>query len=106
MILSTEIHGIPCRARVTRYVPADPGRTYGPPERCYPPQPAEVEFEVLDERGRPDPALEAQMDDADTRAVEQEAIAAMEEQAQVDRDRAAEDRAEDRRMFWKFEVHA
>lgn len=99
MILPVEIQGITCQVRVTHYVPADPGRTYGPPERCYPSQPAVVDFDVLDEQGRPDPALEAQMDDADVRAVEQEAIAAMEEQIQADRDRAAEDRAEDRRIF-------
>ena len=24
--------------------PGDPGRTYGPPERCYPPEPSEVEY--------------------------------------------------------------
>jgi hypothetical protein len=30
---------------VTAYVtPAMPGRTSGPPERCYPPEPAEVEY--------------------------------------------------------------
>jgi hypothetical protein len=99
MIFATEIRGVPCKVRVTYYVPADPGRTYGPPERCYPPQPAVVDFDVLDEQGRPDSALESRMDDADTRAVEQEAITAMEEQIQADRDRAGEDRAEDRRIF-------
>jgi hypothetical protein len=26
------------------YFPGDPGRTYGPPEKCYPPEPAEVEI--------------------------------------------------------------
>jgi hypothetical protein len=25
------------------YFPGDPGRTYGPPENCYPPEPADVE---------------------------------------------------------------
>lgn len=27
-----------------KYTPGDPGRTSGPPERCYPPEPPEVEF--------------------------------------------------------------
>ncbi|MGS1115984.1 hypothetical protein [Castellaniella sp. UC4442_H9] len=99
MIFATEIRGVPCKVCVTYYVPADSGRTYGPPERCYPPQPAAVDFDVLDEQDQPDLALRDQMDDADTRAVEQEAIAAMEEQIQAERDRAAEDRAEDRRIF-------
>jgi len=26
------------------YYPGDPGRTYGPPENCYPPEPDEIEI--------------------------------------------------------------
>ncbi len=29
------------------YTPADPGRTSGPPERCYPPEDAEVELHAV-----------------------------------------------------------
>ena len=32
-----------CEVKFTAY-PGDPGRTYGPPEFCYPPEPAEVEI--------------------------------------------------------------
>lgn len=81
MILDTEIQGVPCRVRVTHYRPARPGRTWGPPEGCCPDEPAEVEFDVLDLNGRPDPLLESQMDDADARAIEQEIIEAKKAEA-------------------------
>jgi hypothetical protein len=57
--------GIPAIARVTHYRPGDPGRTWGPPERCYPPEPAELEWVVLDRRGRPAPWLERKLTDAE-----------------------------------------
>ena len=34
---------VPCRVWYF-YTPADPGRVSGPPENCYPPEPAEVEY--------------------------------------------------------------
>lgn len=30
------------------YTPGDPGRLSGPPEHCYPPEPAEAEVETLE----------------------------------------------------------
>ena len=39
-----------CEAKVN-YTPEDPGRISGPPERCYPPEPAEVD--ILDETWYP-----------------------------------------------------
>ncbi len=82
MILATDIQGIPCRVRVLTYIPAKAARTWGPPERCYPDQPEVIEFEVLDRRGYPAPWLERKMLDADTRAIEQEIIAAKEAERQ------------------------
>lgn len=29
------------------YTPGTPGRTYGPPENCYPDEPADVEYDVV-----------------------------------------------------------
>lgn len=96
---ATVVCGIPCKVRVTSYEAEVEGRTWGPPESCYPPEPAEVSFDVLDRNGRPAPWLERKMDDCDTRAVEQEAIAVMEEHEQTERDLALEARAEDQHFF-------
>lgn len=75
MILATHIQGIPCRVRVTRYFhqPAI-GYWADSPDDCY--GYTEVEFEVLDGRGRKSPWLEARMLSEDARAIEQEIIAA------------------------------
>lgn len=47
--------GIPAIAEVTHYWPGKPGRTDGPPDVCYPPEPAELEWRLLDRRGAPGP---------------------------------------------------
>jgi hypothetical protein len=36
---------------VHEYRPAIPGRTYGPPEDCYPEDPAELDYTVFNENG-------------------------------------------------------
>ena len=38
---------IPLSVIITHYVPATRGRLYGPPEDCYPAEPAEIEFTLL-----------------------------------------------------------
>jgi len=65
MEIETRVAGIPCWARLTHYHPGDPGRTYGPPEDCWPPEPAEMDWTILDGRGRPAPWLERKMTDQD-----------------------------------------
>lgn len=40
---------------VTSYCPGDPGRISGPPEDCYPPEPAEIEFDLFTCTGGPIP---------------------------------------------------
>jgi hypothetical protein len=37
---------LPLDITVTSYHPAVPARLFGPPEQCYPEEPAEIEFEV------------------------------------------------------------
>jgi hypothetical protein len=56
------VAGIPAIARVTDYTPADPGNPWGPIDRCCPAEPAVLEFELLDRRGRPAPWLERKAD--------------------------------------------
>lgn len=49
--IDIEIEGVNYTAYVLSYTPADPGKTYGNPEDCYPPTDAEVEFNLVDEEG-------------------------------------------------------
>lgn len=84
VIIPTHIQGIPCRVRVTRYFhqPAI-GYWADSPDDCY--GYTEVDFDVLDGRGRRAPWLEAKMLDEDTRVIEQEIIAAKEtERTEID----------------------
>lgn len=51
MIFDTRVRGIPAQIKILSYHRAWPGTYWEPPE------PAEVEFDVLDRRGRPAPWL-------------------------------------------------
>ncbi|WP_269497765.1 hypothetical protein [Castellaniella sp. S9] len=81
MILAAHIQGIPCRVRVTRYF-HQPAMGYwaDSPDDCY--GYTEVEFEVLDGRGRRAPWLERRMLSEDRNVIEQEIIAAKERERQ------------------------
>lgn len=79
MDIEVRVCGIPAIARVTHYRPGDPGRTSGPPEYCYPPEPTELEWVVLDRRGRPAPWLERKLTDAERERIERELIECLEE---------------------------
>lgn len=65
MEFSTTVCGIPCVVRVTYWDPYDPGYTSGPPERCYPAEGGDGEWEILDRNGRPAPWLENKMTERD-----------------------------------------
>lgn len=57
--------------------PGEPGRLHGPPEKCYPPEPPEVEFDaVLDATGRirPDLLDRLEADPRQTDAVSESAL--------------------------------
>lgn len=69
-MISTRIAGIPCQIEVTHYIPHQPGRTYGPPEHCYPDEPAEISFDVYDKRGYPATWLERKMTERDVERIE------------------------------------
>jgi hypothetical protein len=44
VVIRLEVCDIRCWATVTAFRPGDPGRLFGPPEFCYPPEPPEFEF--------------------------------------------------------------
>jgi len=44
--LYLNFRGVDIEVDITSYYEGDPGRISGPPEDCYPPEPAEVEFEI------------------------------------------------------------
>lgn len=53
---------VPCRIEVTYYEPAVPGQYYGPPENCYPDEPAYCDFNVYGPDGKPVELDEAESD--------------------------------------------
>lgn len=65
MEFDTTVCGIPCIVRVTYWEAYDPGCTSGPPERCYPAEGGDGEWEILDRNGRPAPWLENKMTERD-----------------------------------------
>lgn len=87
MIISARIQGIPCQARATYYCKEESPILTGPMDWADPGSPAEIEFQVLDTRGKKAEWLERKMTDEDRRAIEEKIISEFDA-------RAAEDRAE------------
>lgn len=79
MDIEVRVCGIPAIARVTFYRPGSPGCLSGPPDRCYPPEPEELEYELLDRRGRPAPWLERKLTNEARARLERELIQYLEE---------------------------
>jgi len=74
--IDTRIQGIPCQIEYTvkgRYVPA---KTNADPDSCYEAEYPEIEFEVLDQRGRPAPWLARKLTDNDTQRIETQILEA------------------------------
>lgn len=71
--LDVRIQGIPAIVEVLSATPARPAGKGGYLE---PPEPADVEFKVLDLRGRPAPWLERKLTDADVETITREALEA------------------------------
>jgi hypothetical protein len=65
MIFDTKVAGIPCQCSVTHYLPGTPEYINGLPENCYPAEPEEFEFDILDRRGKPALWLEKKLTPAD-----------------------------------------
>ena len=79
MTVEINVCGIPALADVVHYWPGRPGRTDGPPDVCYPPEPPELEWRLLDRRGRPAPWLERKLTDAERERIERELLEYLEE---------------------------
>ncbi len=72
--MMTRISGIPARIEVTSFTPWRPARLYGHPDSWAPAE-GEIEFQVMDSRGRPAPWLEKKLTPAERRRIEGELIA-------------------------------
>ncbi|MBN9402419.1 MAG: hypothetical protein J0I30_06355 [Burkholderiales bacterium] len=80
MILDTRIQGIPCRVLVTYYRKEDSPILTGPMDWADPGSPVEIEFRVLNLRGARAVWLERKMTSADRAVIEQQIIAAFEQE--------------------------
>lgn len=61
----TKVAGIPCLCDVVYYAPSHEAHIAGLPENCYPSEPTEFEFRLLDRRGYKAPWLERKLTDED-----------------------------------------
>jgi hypothetical protein len=80
LTFDSKICGIPCRVGILSWSPGRCNRV-GHIDNWLPDDPPELEFEVLDHRGRPAPWLEKKMTEADTSRIEAEAEAIIEKGA-------------------------
>jgi hypothetical protein len=70
MIIDTQIGGIPCRAELVCWHAARSSRS-GHPDNWFD-EPEEIEFRLLDRRGRPAAWLERKLDQQSTTRIERE----------------------------------
>lgn len=73
-IFDSHIAGIPCQIQVIHYRAFEPGFYSGPWGDCYPDDPAEIEWRVLDSHGRPASWLERKLGADDRDRIGGEAI--------------------------------
>lgn len=77
MIFETRVHGIPCQCKVVQYYPALPMRITGSGfGDADPPEPKEIQIQLLDRKGREAPWLERKLKDEDIQRLHEEAEAA------------------------------
>lgn len=70
MQIETRISGIPCLIEASVNGTYTPAKTDADPGRCYEAEYPEIEFDVLDRRGRPAPWLAKKLTQADTNRIE------------------------------------
>ena len=69
---TTTVYGIPCGVVVECYIPATMGNLFALPEDCYPPEPSEFEFYLVDRRGYKAEWLMDKLTDEDNARLERE----------------------------------
>lgn len=83
-----------------RVYPGSPGKTWGPPENCYPPEPAEVEIETVTVDGGEYDGRQVSWKLVKMEDIEANAVMAAEEKAQDEYEAAMEAKAEAMRDDW------
>lgn len=75
MIFPTQVAGIPCQCEVTYYRRAEPMLVYGMGMGdCFPPEPEEFQFRLLDRKGYPAPWLENKLNPGHEERIYQEFV--------------------------------
>jgi len=72
--IDVRVCGIPAIARVLHYRPYEPAYRRGHPDNWEPASPPEIDFEILDRRGRPAPWLDRKLTNEDRARLERELI--------------------------------
>jgi hypothetical protein len=80
----SRVCGIPCIIRVTDWEAYIPAQTSGPPERCYPSEGGESNWEILDRKGRPAAWLERKLTGDDRERIDTEVFNHMENRDEHD----------------------
>jgi hypothetical protein len=74
MDIDVRVCGIPAIARVLHYRPYEPAYRRGHPDNWEPASPPEIDFEILDRRGRPARWLERKLTERERERIERELI--------------------------------
>lgn len=70
----TEVAGIPCGVVIDDFRPGLPAKLFGPPENCYPEEPPEADFHLVDRTGYAAEWLERKLTARDRARIEDECI--------------------------------
>lgn len=72
--IPVRVAGIPALAGIVGYTAGRPAILTGHPDHRAPADPEEIEFEILDRRGRPAPWLERKLAAADRQRIEDQLV--------------------------------
>jgi hypothetical protein len=77
MDIETRVAGIPCVVRVTYFAPSDLGCMGGDADFWRPPSPPDMEYYILDRRGRSAPWIEKKLNPRERSRLEDEIVEAL-----------------------------